>query len=177
MNRDLKWAACVVERSGGILDDDIGLCPVIGHGDESNTGLPALAQGGRDVTECESGLHGLRSNEVRRDVLVTESEPCGLDSVFGQFLLDREGLAFSAPSALNADAPAEGVHDGVEVGADAQAVNPNVVAGIPDDGDVVVGPCCEDPFEKACSTDAAGQCRDPHRPHPCTGRWVARGRG
>ena len=70
MNRDLKGSACVVERSGGIIDDDIGLCPVIGHGDEPNPGLPALAQGGGDVTEWESGLQGLRSNEVRRDVLV-----------------------------------------------------------------------------------------------------------
>ena len=54
-------------------------------------------------------------------------------------VLDAPGLLAPAPAALEVDAVAEGVHHGVEVGADLQAVHPDVVGGVGHDGDLRVG--------------------------------------
>ena len=73
-----------------------------------------------------------------RQVSITESEPVGIGSVGGQFLLGVPGFVRAAPTAAGVDAAAEGVHAGIEVGTDPHAVHPHVVAHIDDGSDVMV---------------------------------------
>ena len=75
-----------------------------------------------------------------RGVAVSEAEPVGLDAVRRELLLDDERLVLASPPALGADAAAEGVHHGVEIGAHAQTEEPDVIAGVADDGHRRVAP-------------------------------------
>ena len=64
--------------------------------------------------------------------------------------------------AFDADAAAEGVHHCVEIGADPQAVHPDVIAGVPDDGDLGIGAGGLEPGQEAGSADSSGQGGDAH---------------
>ena len=145
-----------------VFDDHVGLGPVVGHRDQVHARLPVLAQGDSDLGERETGIQGLGANQVGRNVLVTQTEPGRLDSVGRQFILDSEGLALAAPAALDTDAAAEGVHHGVEIGADPQAVHPDVIAGVTDDSDVGIGAGDLESGEEPGSADSSGQGGDAH---------------
>ena len=69
---------------------------------------------------------------MRGQVTVAEAEPIRLHTVGGEFLLGMPGFVAMAPAAFGVDAAAKGVHAGVEVGADANAVHPGVVADVDD---------------------------------------------
>ena len=47
----------------------------------------------------------------------------------------RKGFILAAPTTFDADATAEGVHHGVQVGADLQSKKADVITGIGDNGD------------------------------------------
>ena len=68
-----------------------------------------------------------------RDVTIAEAEPVRLHAVGGQFFFGMPGFVAVSPTALRIDSAAEGVHAGVEVRTDPDAVHPGVVADI-DDG-------------------------------------------
>src|SRR6185312_2340461 len=65
-------------------------------------------------------------------IAVAESEPVRLYSVGREFLLGMPGLVAMPPAALRIDTAAEGVHAGVKVRADANAVHPCVVTDVDD---------------------------------------------
>ena len=97
---------------------------------------PPSAQRLRDLGEGVAGLQHLAADQVGRDVAVAQPEPRRLDAVRLQVLLGVEGLVAATPPALEVDALAEGVHHGVEVGADLEPVDPQVVGRVGDDGDL-----------------------------------------
>ncbi len=109
---------------------------------------------------------------MRGQVAVAEAEPIRLHAVGGEFLLGVPGFVAVAPAAFGVDAAAEGVHAGVEVGADAHAVHPGVVADVDDRGQrmILCFPVCElaeaeqvlHPQQEARAADAADQNGDLH---------------
>src|SRR5690606_451508 len=78
----------------------------------------------------------LAAGDVRGKVPVPESEPLGLDPQVRELPLDDVGLLLPTPALALVHHTAEGVQDGVQVGADAQAEQADVVAGVADDDDL-----------------------------------------
>ena len=138
----------------------MGLGALVGHRDEVHPRLPPLAESRRDRRERIAGIEHLGAHQVRGDVAIAQPEPRWLEPVVGQLLFDGEGLRFAPPAALLGDAVAEGVHHGVEVRAHAQPVNPDVVTGVADDGDLRVRSCGQQAAQEARSSDAAGEHGD-----------------
>lgn len=99
---------------------------------------------------------------MRREVTVAEPEPLGSHAVRGEFLLDGEGLVGTSPALLLVDATAEGVHHRVEVGADLQPEQMDVVTGVADDSDVRVRRGLLEATQESGTTDAAGQNHNAH---------------
>ena len=71
-------------------------------------------------------------------VPVAESEPIRRDAVGGQFLLGMPRFVTVTPAAFGIDTAAEGVHAGVEIGADAHPEHPRVVSHIDHGGQLVL---------------------------------------
>ena len=110
-----------------------------------------------------AGIHQLGPDEVGGDVPVAEGEPERLDPVRPQLVQHAPGLAGPAPAALGVGAAAEGVHHGVEVGADPQPVQGDVVGGVDDDRDVGVGVGRADTGRETRPADTPGENHDLHR--------------
>ena len=93
-----------------------------------------------------------------------------LHAVRRQLLLGAPRLVAPSPPALGVDAVAEGVHHGVEVGADLEPVHPEVVGGVGDDGDLGVGrrrrasgagaDAVQETLQERRAAHAAGEHRD-----------------
>ena len=120
------------------VDDDVGLAAVVGHRQQPDAGLPPLAQRRGHVGERVAGVEHPGADEVGRDVEVAQPEPRRLGAVGRQLVLDAPGLVLASPAALVVRPVAQRVHDAVQVGADAQAVQRDVVAGVDDRGELVV---------------------------------------
>ena len=156
----------------GIGDDDVGFAAVIAGGQQVRAGRPALAQRLGHLRERIAGPQHLAADEMRGQIAVAEPEPVGLHSIGGEFLLGMPGFVAVAPPALGVDAAAEGVHAGVEVGADANAVHPRVVADVDDRRSRMIlwFPACElaeaeqvlDPQQESRTADSADQNGDLH---------------
>ena len=73
-----------------------------------------------------------------------------------------ERLRVPPPALVLVDAAAQGVHDGVEVRADAQAEQRDVVAGVADDGDLGLGRGPAQAAKETGATDAAREHGDAH---------------
>jgi hypothetical protein len=134
-----------------------------GHRQQPDPGLPPGAQRLGHRGEREAGVEHPGPDEVRGQVAVAEAEPRLLHAVRRELLLGVPGLVGAAPAALGVDAAAEGVHHGVEVGADLQPVEPEVVGGVGHDRHVL--PPARDreqALEEAGSADASGE--DGHAP-------------
>ncbi len=145
------------------LDDHVRLAPLVGHRQQADPGLPALAQGRGDVGERVAGVDHLGADEVGGDVEITEPEPGRFDAVDRELVLDPPGLAGPSPAPVGVDAAAEGVHHAVEIRADPQPVHDDVVAGIHDRGDLGVGVAGPHATQEPGAADAAGEDCDPHR--------------
>ncbi len=117
-------------------------------------------RGGRRQRAARPPASG--SGEVGRDVHVAQAEPAGPGAVGGKLGQDGEGLAGPAPALLLVDAAAEGVHDGVQVGAHVQAEQHDVVAGVADDGDLGVRDCRFQPAQEPGGPDSAREHGDAH---------------
>jgi hypothetical protein len=98
-----------------------------------------------------------------RKVAVAETEPRHRLAVGPELFLDRERLVGAPPTLSLCDAAAERVHHRVEVRADAQPVQGDVVTGVADHRHVSVGSRMQQAAEKPRATDATGQGRDAHR--------------
>ena len=121
----------------GFGDHDVGFVTIVGDGQEPHPGDPAPAQGGRDVGQPVPGVEHLGPDEVGREIAIAESEPIRVGPVGGEFLFRAPGFVAPTPPAFGIDPAPEGVHTGVEVGADADAVHPGVVADVDHRGDPV----------------------------------------
>ncbi|GAB3656422.1 hypothetical protein GCM10027596_10590 [Nocardioides korecus] len=147
----------------GVVDDDVGLDAVVGHRQQRDARLPAPAQGRGHGAERVAGVEHLRAHQVGGDVAVTQAEPRRLHAVRRELLARVPGLVPATPAALGVDAVAEGVHDRVQVGADLEAVHPQVVRGVGHDGDLGVGSGAahelQDTPQEAGAADAAREDR------------------
>src|SRR3954470_11708152 len=99
---------------------------------------------------------------MRGDVEVAEAEPGRLGAVRGELVLDPPRLALPAPAPLAVVNAGQRVHDAVEVGADPQTVQRDVVAGVDDGDDFVVRAGRADPAQETSAADTAGQDRNSH---------------
>ncbi|MCO5606194.1 hypothetical protein L7F22_060381 [Adiantum nelumboides] len=122
-----------------VVDHDVGLDAVVGGRQQPHARLPAVTQRLGDLRQRVAGTQHPGADEVGGDVAVTQPEPGRLGAVGLQLGLDRPRLVRAAPALLGVDAAAEGVHAGVEIGADPQAVQPDVVADVDHGGDLVRG--------------------------------------
>ena len=104
----------------------------------------------------------LAAQDVGGEIPVTEREPVRARAVGGQLVPDAEGLLGPPPALLLVDAAAQRVHDGVQVRADPQAEQRDVVAGVPDDGDLGVRGGLLQAAEEARGADAAREHGDAH---------------
>src|SRR5712691_12744302 len=104
---------------------------------------------------------------MRREIAVAQAEPVRPRTVGGQLLLDGERLTGPPPALLLADAAAERVHHCVEVGADMEAEQRDVIARVADDRNP--GVRCGGPqaAQEPGTADAAREQRDPHDKRVC----------
>jgi hypothetical protein len=119
-----------------VLHDDVGLHRLVRHRQQPDAGLPPLGQGRRDLRERVARAQHAGAYQVRGDVAVAEGEPRRPGPVGGELVGDGGALVPPAPALLLVHGAAEGVQDGVDVGADPQAVQRDVVAGVGHHGDV-----------------------------------------
>src|SRR4029453_115557 len=96
-------------------------------------------------------------------IAVAKGEPGGLDPVGGQLLHHSPVLVLPAPTAYPIPAPAEGVHDRVEVRADPQTVKGDVVTSIGNHCEICRRIGAASPEHELGAADATGQDHDPHR--------------
>ncbi|OIQ85870.1 hypothetical protein GALL_322920 [mine drainage metagenome] len=118
-----------------VVHDHVGLDLLVRHRQEGHAGLPPTAQVGRDGGQRQSLAKQLGAGEVGREVEVAECEPLPPDVVGGEVRRDAAGLVTPSPALVLVHRTAEGVHQRVEVGADPDAVQPQVVSGVRHDRD------------------------------------------
>ena len=99
--------------------------------------------------------------EVGGQVLVAQAEP-RLAAVAVEGRHGRPRLTGQAPARLGVDGTCQRVGDGVEVGADVQPVEHDVVAGVDDCRDLLGRHDAEQARQHAGGSDAAGE-RNDHR--------------
>ena len=100
-----------------------------------------------------------RAVQMGGEVAVADVEPRG-HAVALERAEGREGLAREPPAGFGVVGAREGVRDGIEVGADPQAVEPVVVAGIAHDDHVGRIDHLEQPRQEASRADSTGQGHD-----------------
>src|SRR3954454_4359786 len=148
-----------------VLDDDVGLDPLVAHRQERDAGPPPVGERRRDGRQGIARVEHAGAYEMRGEVAVTEAEPVRVGAVGGELVLHRPGLAGAAPAALLVDAAAEGVHDRVEVRADAQPVHRDVVAGVDHRRDGRLRDGGADPAEKTGPSGPTGEHNYFHESH------------
>ncbi len=149
------------------LDGDMRLDAVVRHGDQPHPGLPPVAQRLGDRAEREPGADHLGPHDVRGEVPVAEPEPLGPDAVGPEFFLEVEGLVGPAPALLLVDTAAEGVHHRVEVRADLQPEEVDVVPRVADHRDVRVRHGLLETAQEPGTTDTACQNHNAHGDKSC----------
>ncbi len=175
-----------------VLDDHVRLDLVVGHREEAHAGTPAVAQRLGDRGEGIARGDHLGTYDMRGGVPIAQTEPGGFHPVGGELLLDREGLVGPAPALLLVDPTPQGVHHGVQVGADPETEEGDVVTGVADDGDLVVCGLVGagrrvrserglEAAEETRAADTAGRYDYPHAPKSgrlvsCMGRLPRGGR-
>src|SRR5215217_1508000 len=97
------------------------------------------------------------------DILITEGEPGRLDAVGPKLLHDSPALVLPTPAAYRIPASPEGVHDRVEIGADSEAVQGDVIGGISNHSEVRGRIGVAYPERELRAADATGQDHDLHR--------------
>ena len=182
------------------LDDDVGLDRGVGHRQQRDAELgqpPAGREAGDDLAQRHTAGEELGAVDVGRDVLVAEREPLGGGAEGGELGGDGVTLVGPTPPLTLVHAATEGVEDRVEVGADPQAEERDVVTGVADDGQLdglgglngVGGPggggdaaggargtvleVAEEATEEAGPAHASGQGGDAHGTDPLSPRHSA----
>ena len=143
---------------------------VVGHRHDPDAEAPRGGDLGRHLRQRRALVQpvgavqvGARSRSPRLNHVRRRSKPAGALAVALQRVHRLPGLAGQAPARLGVDRPGQRVGDGVEVGADVEAVQHGVVAGVDDRGDLGRrAPPARAPTRKRAAPDAAGQHGD-HR--------------
>ena len=156
----------------GVGDEHVRVDLGVGRGDEPHAERPARLQAGRDLRRRRALAQPGGAREVRAEVEVAEREPRPADAPLAQLGGDPLGLAGAAPAALGVVHARERVEQRVEVGHQADAREPQVVAGVHDHGHGCLGaavpvgpPSCAllaNAAHEARTTHPAGKHRDPH---------------
>jgi hypothetical protein len=135
----------------------------IGRGQQAHPERPAGRDPGGRLGEPEALAQEVGAGQVRAEVEVAEGEPRPADAVLAQFGAHALRLAGPAPAARGVVDTGERVHDRVEVGGDAHARHPHVVADVDDRRDLIGG-CRGSPHseQKPSAADAARENRDAH---------------
>ena len=129
---------------------------IVGHREEPHRDAPPVRQRGRDRAQRLAGAEPAGPEEVRGQVAVAQAEPV-LAAQPRQLVHDRPALAGHAPSGVAVVHARQRVGDGVEVGADVQAVQHRVVAHVDDGRDVGPRDHAHEPGEHPSGPDAAAQ--------------------
>ena len=154
-----------------VVDDDVGLDRHVGHRHQLDALLrqaPPGREPGGHLAERGALAEPLRAHDVGAEVEVAEREPLGDGAVGGELALHPVALVGAAPALALVHAVAERVEQGVEVGADPQPEQRDVVAGVRDDGDRRVREAgrgvevVAQAADEAGAADAAGEGRDVH---------------
>ncbi len=156
----------------GVLHQDVGLHRLLRHGQQPHPRPPPLAQRLGDRGQPVARPQHPGAHQVRGDVPVAEREPVRPRAVGRELLGHRRGLVAASPALLLVDGVAQGVHQGVQVGADPQPVQGDVVTGVGHDRDLVLlvgagrGQVSQEPAQEPGSADAARQRGDSHAMAP-----------
>ena len=141
------------------LRDDSGRSRSIAHREQSPRNAEGSTQRLRHVREAYTASKARRSREVRDQVSVAQLEPALVASAL-RFAEGLERVALDSPAAVLRRESGEGVHDGVEVGADVQTPVPKVVAGVDDDREGAFRQNCVEPLDEPGAANAAGERYD-----------------
>ena len=131
----------VLEREPAIVGPQLGAHDVVGHRQQLGVDAQGERELGLDLGQPDASAHPLRAQEVGRDVPVAEAEPRLLPIAL-EHRSGRPGLVAHPPAGGVVGQAGQRVHDGVEVRADEQAVELEVVAGVDDDGELDIRPWC-----------------------------------
>src|SRR5207302_1583436 len=117
-----------------------------------------------DAMEWHAGGQPSRPIEVGRQVTITQLEP-GTVGEPGEGRLGGERVALDTPTTRLVGHTGQPVGDGIKVRGDIEAVPPHVVAGVPDDGDLLRRYHPHQPPKESRCPDAARQDGDGSRTH------------
>ena len=137
---------------------EFGRDRVVGHGQQPDLHAPALAQFARYVALGRTLTESLGAGEVGREVAVTQAEPRG-PAQLGQFVHDAPRLALQTPPEFGVVEPRQGVADRVEIWADGEPVQHQIVANVHDRGDLAGVEHATEGTQKSCGTNAAAENR------------------
>ena len=149
--------SCIASSPGG--HGDAGGDAAVGHGHQAGAEAPGGGDLGGDLAQSRALPQPPGAEEVGGEVAVAEPEP-GVLAVAGEGVDGGERLARQAPPGVGVLGSGEGVGDRVEVGADVEAVEPVVVGGVDDHGDVGGVDDLHQPAEEARRPHPARQRRD-----------------
>ena len=166
-------AWCRTHHSWKWINDDMRLDRHIGHRQQPDAAIgqaPTLRESGGDLTEREALTQPLRAHDVRGQIQVAEGEPLGERAVCRELGLDPRRLLRAPPALTFVDSAAQGVQQRVDIGADPQTVQGQVIAGIGNHRDLrpgqgrsggeVVHQAADEPG----ATHATGEDSDLHGP-------------
>ena len=131
----LEVQLALAARRIGVGDEHVRVDLGVGRGDQPNPERPATLQPLGDLRWRRALAQPGGAGEVRAEIEVAEGEPGPSDAPLAQLGGDALGLARSAPAPLGVVHARERVEQRVEVGHQAHAREPEVVAGVHDDGD------------------------------------------
>jgi len=135
---------------------------VVGHRQQPHARPPPPAEHLGDGGQRPALRQQLAAQDVGGEVPVAEREPVRAGAVGGEFGADAERLAVPPPALVLVDAAAQGVHDRVQVRADPQAEQGDVVARVPDDGDLGLGHGLAQAAKETGGAHAAREHGDAH---------------
>ncbi len=141
------------------LRGDAGGDPVVTHGQQPGLEVPGRGDSGGRLAERVAGHQALGAEEVRGEVPVAQSEP-GVGAVPVEGVDRGEGLPGQAPSGVGVLRTGQRVGHGIEVGTDEEPVEPVVVGGVHDDGDLGRVHHLHQSAEEACRPHPARERRD-----------------
>jgi hypothetical protein len=118
-----------------IANSDVRLNSFVAHRQQFNAEIPAFGKCGSHICQRISRVEHFRSNQVDGQIAIAKPEPTRTDPKGGEFGSGVETLALASPAGFLVDYPAQGVHDGVQIGADSEPKEGCVIAGVGHDGD------------------------------------------
>lgn len=108
---------------------------LIAHRQQANPRLPAPTEKCGRLAQALAARQQVAAHDMGCQIEVAEGKPVETAPIGGDFHRGTAGLIRSSPALLLGNSSPEGVHDRVEVGADSQPVEGEIVADVGDHGD------------------------------------------